>query len=109
MVNLHVLPLSRDIDISQRQWIEHELAQIERFGPKALTILDLSAVRYLDTTFLNALLRVWNRVAKAEPQSCISIVTRSGGFISRLFEIAELDGIFHLYGDVPSATARMLA
>ncbi len=103
MDNLHVLGLHGEIDISQKQWIERELDQIERFGPEAFTILDLTAVRYLDTTFLNALIRVKNRLAEYKPRIRICIVAPRISIVWRLSEITKLDAVFQLFEDVASA------
>ena len=107
MPNVHVLALSGEIDLSRKQWIESELGQIERFGPQSTTIVDLNGVRYLDTTFFNALTRVHTRLRSAQPDSRICIVLRSDSLATRLFRITGLDQAFRLFDDV--ASARMYA
>ena len=103
MDNLHVLGLHGEIDVSQKVRIERELDQIERFGPDAVTILDLADVRYLDTTFLNAILRVRARLAKTQPRHCIFLSAPRTSMVWRLLEIAKLDGAFLLFDDLASA------
>ena len=50
-----------ELDASNRASIENTLDEIKRFAPGTTAILDLSDVQYLDTTFLNALLRGGSR------------------------------------------------
>lgn len=103
MPNVHVVAIHGEIDISQKQWIEGELSQIDGFGPSATTIVDLSDVRYLDTTFLNALCGVERRLAGDRPNSGLCVVMPTSNPVSRLFGITKLDAVFRLFEDMPSA------
>jgi len=103
VANVHVLSFHGEIDISRKRWLEKELGQIERFGPNAVTILDLTNVRYLDTTFLNALIRIAAHVSKQQQQSSVCVVAPHGRLSSRLFEVADLDSRFRMFDDVSSA------
>jgi anti-anti-sigma factor len=103
MANLHVLALDGEIDISQKHRIEHELAQIGQFGPEAVVILDLSAVDHVDTTFINALIRVRNGWPEAQRGARIRIVAPHGNNIWTLFGVTKLDRIFPLFENLPSA------
>ena len=103
MTNVHVLALHGEIDISQKQSVEQELAQIEGFGPSATTILDLNDVGYVDSTFLNALCQLKRRLDNHEPTANLCIVAPRDTAVSRLFAITELDRVFSLFEDISSA------
>lgn len=103
MANVHVLAFHGELDISQKQWIEQELGQVESFGSNATTILDLSDVRYLDTTFLNALCRIQAQLAGDPPRNSFCVIAARGTPASRLFSITRLDRVFRLFDDMPSA------
>ncbi len=98
-----MLPVHGEIDISRKQWIEAELGQIEGFGSQTVTILDLTGVHYLDTTFLNALLNVQKNLASAQTESSVCIVAPAGNPAPRLFKITMLDKVFQMFDDVLSA------
>lgn len=103
MANVHVLAIHGEIDISRKQWIEQELAQIEHFGPNATTILDLTDVRYLDTTFLNALDQIRTRLNARQAGSSVCIAAPSNRFVARLFEFTKTKRVFHVFDDLPAA------
>lgn len=103
MADVHVLAFYGEIDIAQKQSVEQELAQIERFGATATTILDLRDVRYVDTTFLNALCQLQQRLDDNQPRATLCIVVPRGNTASRLFAITELDRVFQLFEDISSA------
>lgn len=109
MDNLRVIEFHGDIDIVAKDWIDRELGRLEVAGDEAFTIVDLTRVRYLDTTFLNALMLVRNRMAKNAPDTRIYLVAPRGGSVRRLFEMAKLDVVFPLFHDVPSARRGLFA
>ncbi len=109
MDNLRVIEFHGDIDIVAKDWVERELGRLEVAGDEAFTIVDLTRVRYLDSTFLNALMAVRNRMAKNTPDLRISLVAPRVGNIRRLFEMAKLDAVFPLFDDVPSARRSLFA
>jgi anti-anti-sigma factor len=104
MANLHVLRLDGEIDVAQRQRIERELAVIEGFGADAIVILDLTDVVYVDTTFLNALIRLRNRTDHAQRDDSIRLVAPTSNSIWQLFEITKLDSVFPLFDTMEAAT-----
>jgi anti-anti-sigma factor len=103
MENLHVLTLHGEIEVSKKVRIERELDQIEHFGPGAFVIIDLTDVRYADTTFINALLRVRNRLATTQPRTSIALAAPRTSMICRLFEITKLNRVFPFFDDVAAA------
>jgi anti-anti-sigma factor len=105
MANVHVLPFRGEIDFSRTQWLEGELGQIEAFGPGAITILDLSDVRFADSAFLSALLRLHNRLLAEKPRNALLVVAPRETFASRLLELTKLDDVFRVFEDLPSARA----
>ena len=84
-----------ELDASNRESIENTLDEIERFAPGTIAILDLSDVQYLDTTFLNALLR-----GGRHPR----IVAPPQSMPSRIFAITKLDSQFDIFEDLASAS-----
>ena len=108
MGQLHLLELHGEIDISRRSYIERELRQIEAFGPDAITIVDLDNVPYLDTTFLNALVRTRNRLRTWRPADCILLAAPRTSMIRLLFEITDLDKAFPLFDDAVAARRSAL-
>jgi anti-anti-sigma regulatory factor len=105
MDNLQVLELHGDIDVSRKFWIEGELDTLENLGPQTRAIIDLTQVPYLDTTFLNALMRVNARLAKDRPGVHISLVASRENIIWRLFDILKLNAAFDLFDNMASARA----
>jgi anti-anti-sigma regulatory factor len=76
MNDAHVLTFAGELDLSRKQVIARELERIERFGPQAVTILDLTRVTYLDSTFFNALVHVQKNAFNAPPSGRICVVLR---------------------------------
>ena len=72
MSQTRLLSFYGEIDMARRQWIEEELEQIRWFPVMTTTILDLTYVRYLDTTFLTALARVSGYLASQLPRAITS-------------------------------------
>jgi len=66
-----VVALHGELDFSEKARIERELSQIDKFGPGAITILDLSGVRYVDPTILNSLIGVRKRLERDQPGSSV--------------------------------------
>ncbi len=105
MANVHVLPFRGEIDFSRTQWLEGELSQIEAFGPGVVTILDLSDVRFADSAFLGALLRLHNRLLARKPRTALFVVAPGETFAARLLGLTKLDDVFRVFEDLPSARA----
>lgn len=98
-----VLEFNGDLDIVVKDWIEREIGRIEYSEADTFNIIDLSRVNYLDTTFLNALMRIRNRLTKAQRLARICLVVPRSNFVRRIFEITDFDIYFPLFDDLPSA------
>jgi anti-anti-sigma factor len=105
MDNLQVLELHGEIDVSRKRWIEHEFDKLEDLGPGTRAIIDLTQVEYLDTTLLNALMRVNARLARVRPGIRISLVASRDSMIWRLAEILQLDTVFEIFENMATASA----
>ena len=101
VVNIQVLELHGELDISRQHEIDKKLGQIELLGSDAVTIVDLTDVRYADTTLLNALVKTHKSVVRELPGSGIFIVAPK--HIARIFEITKLNTVFPIFEDVFSA------
>jgi anti-anti-sigma factor len=104
MANLHVIRLDGEIDVSQKYYVEWKLAEIDRFGPDAVVVLDLTDVPYVDTTFLNALVAVRNRTDHVRRDDTIRLVAPEGSIVRILFGAAKLDRVFPLFDNMSAAT-----
>jgi anti-anti-sigma factor len=82
----HVVSFSGELDIWKEEEIDSRLAALDGSGPVRL---DLSAVRYLDSAFLSALVRLRRRL----PETPIEIVV-DGPSVRRIFTITQLDRLF---------------
>ncbi|HEY8313646.1 MAG TPA: STAS domain-containing protein [Candidatus Baltobacteraceae bacterium] len=67
-----------------------------------VTIVDLNEVRYLDTTFLNALTQTYRRLATGHNGS-LCVVASAGTIVSRLFAITKIDQRISVFEDIASA------
>jgi anti-anti-sigma factor len=102
MNDAHVLTFAGELDMSRKLLIVRELERIERFGRQSVTILDLTRVTYLDSTFFNALVRVQKHAFNVPPDGRICVVMRrSYGY--RLFQLTKFDQVFPLFDDLAAA------
>jgi anti-anti-sigma factor len=98
----HVLTFVGDLDLSRKAQILEELERIEHFGPRATTILDLTRVSYLDSTFFNALIHTQKHLSNAPPDGRICLVMRRR-HSQQLFELMKFDQIFPIFRDLTTA------
>jgi anti-anti-sigma factor len=103
MVNFHVLELNGEIDIAQRQRLARELDVIEEFEPESVVILDLTGVNYVDTTLLNALIRIRNHFHGARSDGSIRLVAHPNNNIRKLLAVTNFDRIFPAFDDLAAA------
>jgi len=96
-----------EYDISQKAQIGREFEQLRETGPHATTILDLTDVGYIDTTFLNAMLCVQKRAARE--QAGARLFVAAGRNISRVFTITALNGIFPVFANMALAREYAVA
>jgi len=90
-----------EFDISQKAEIEREFEPMRKTGWSATTILNLTDVGYLDTTFLNAMvaLQKWTSADNADSQLCVA----AGRNLSRIFHITALDKMFPVFSTMALA------
>ncbi|HEX5274312.1 MAG TPA: STAS domain-containing protein [Candidatus Rubrimentiphilum sp.] len=89
-----------EFDISQKAAIERRFEPMRETGSPAL-ILDLTDVRYLDTTFLNAMVafQKWAVTSNTDSRLCVA----AGRNLSRIFHITALDSIFPVFATMTLA------
>jgi anti-anti-sigma factor len=107
MVNFHVLEFNGEIDIAQRQRLTHELDAIDDFDPESVVILDLSAVDYVDTTLLNALIRIRNHFHGKRSDGSIRLVARPNNNVRKLLAVTNFDRIFPTFDDLAAAESAV--
>jgi anti-anti-sigma factor len=93
---LHVT-LEGELDISNVERFEEELMQLERPRPP-LVVLDLRAVRFIDSTGLSLLL---NADARARRQSRHVTIVSGNGAAKRIMRTVALDQILDVTTDLP--------
>jgi anti-anti-sigma factor len=103
MVHFHVLQFNGEIDIAQRQRLARVLDVIDGFETESVVILDLSGVRYVDTTLLNALIRIRNHAKRGSGNGAIRLVAHPSNNVRRLLAITKFDRIFPTFDDVAAA------
>jgi anti-anti-sigma factor len=90
-----------DFDISQKAEIERRFEPMRKVGPPAMTIVDLTDVSYLDTTFLNAMVGIaqWAVDNHTDSRLCVA----AGRNLSRIFHITALDKMFPVFATMALA------
>ncbi len=89
-----------EFDISQKAAIEQRFEPMRETG-STTTILDLTDVRYLDTTFLNAMvaLQKWTVNDNTDSHLCVA----AGRNLSRILHITALDRMFPVFATMALA------
>jgi anti-anti-sigma regulatory factor len=103
MANFHILQLDGELDVPEKERIEQELGSIDGFGHDADVALDLTDAGFVDTTFINALIRVRNRTAHVHREGSIRIVAPRSSNVWLLFRITKLNGMFPLFDNMAAA------
>jgi anti-anti-sigma factor len=98
MSNVHIFPFHGELDIARKAYIEQELEKVNSCGPQSVAILDLSGIKYIDSSFLNALIHAENHKTS---DRAIRIV--ASGHIERVFTLTALDRLFPIFADLRSA------
>ncbi len=91
-----VVSFSGELDIWKETDVEAKLAALD--GTCA-AVIDLSAVRYLDSAFLSALVRLRRRL----PDCRITIVAATPS-VNRIFELTEMHRLFEVVRTLPGAS-----
>ncbi|HEV2740608.1 MAG TPA: STAS domain-containing protein [Candidatus Elarobacter sp.] len=89
----HVVSFSGELDIWKESDVEAKLTAIDGRGD---AVIDLSAVRYLDSAFLSALVRLRRRL----PQCKITLVAATPS-VRRIFELTEMHRLFEIVKTLP--------
>lgn len=89
-----------DFDISQKASIQRRFEPMREAGSPT-TILDLTDVQYLDTTFLNAMVafQKWAVYSNTDNHLCVA----AGRNLSRIFHITALDRMFPVFATMALA------
>jgi anti-anti-sigma factor len=89
----HVVSFSGELDIWKEGDVEAKLAAPDGTCP---VVVDLSAVRYLDSAFLSALVRLRRRL----PDCSITLVVVTPS-VRRIFELTEMHRLFQIVRSLP--------
>ncbi|HEY0395626.1 MAG TPA: STAS domain-containing protein [Candidatus Elarobacter sp.] len=90
----HVVSFNGELDIWKETEVEARLAVLDGSVP---VVIDLSAVRYLDSAFLSALVRLRRRL----PACSITLVAQAPS-VRRVFELTEMHRLFEIVRTAPS-------
>ncbi len=93
MDRAHVVSFNGELDIWKEGDVEKRLAVIDGSVP---VVIDLSEVRYLDSAFVSALVRLRRRV----PDADITIVVTSRS-VQRIFELTQMKRLFRITDTPP--------
>ncbi|MDP9106373.1 MAG: STAS domain-containing protein [Candidatus Eremiobacteraeota bacterium] len=89
----HVVSFSGELDIWKESDVEGKL---QAFNGRCDAVIDLSAVRYLDSAFLSALVRLRRRL----PDCKITVVAATPS-VRRIFELTEMHRLFDIVKTLP--------
>jgi anti-anti-sigma factor len=89
----HVVSFNGELDIWKESEVEARLAVLDGSAP---IVIDLSAVRYLDSAFLSALVRLRRRL----PECSITLVAQAPS-VRRVFELTEMHKLFEIVRTAP--------
>ena len=101
MADVHVLAFLDDLDLGQKHFLQIELGRIEQFEIGLVTILDLTNVFFIDTTFINALIASHRN--NLYTNKTIIIVAPLMGIRARLIELTKFTKTFQLFETLASA------
>ena len=89
----HVVSFSGELDIWKESDVE---AKLSAFDGRCAAVIDLSAVRYIDSAFLSALVRLRRRLPDCE----ITVVATTPS-VRRIFELTEMHRLFEIVKTPP--------
>jgi anti-anti-sigma factor len=96
-----VVRLDGDVDISTRTDLRRDLV---RLGDAETAVVDLSGVRYIDSSGITELLLI-HRQRKERGLSSLRLVVPDGGNIARIVELTGLRKMFAIYRTIDEAVA----
>lgn len=88
-----VVSFNGELDIWKESEVESRLSVLDGSAP---IVIDLSDVRYLDSAFLSALVRLRRRLPDAPIR--LVVVTPS---VRRIFALTEMDRLFQIVDKLP--------
>ena len=94
-----VLVLRGDLDMAGAPGLRREVAQLVAAGATRL-VLDLSAVDFIDSTGLGAVIGALRRVRSHDGDL---VLVCPEPRLQRVFELCDLDRVFELHGSVATA------
>jgi anti-anti-sigma factor len=89
----HVVSFNGELDIWKEKDVEARLSTVDGSAP---VVVDLSAVRYLDSAFLSALVRLRRRL----PSASITLVVTTPS-VRRILELTDMHRLFAIEGVLP--------
>jgi anti-anti-sigma factor len=89
----HVVSFNGELDIWKESQVEARLSELDGRLP---IVIDLSEVRYLDSAFLSALVRLRRRL----PDCAIMLVTEARS-VRRVLELTEMHRLFQISEKLP--------
>ena len=93
MQSPHVVSFNGELDIWKEAEVEARLSVVDGGAP---VVIDLSEVRYLDSAFLSALVRLRRRL----PHATITLVVEAPS-VRRIFELTEMHRLFQIEAPPP--------
>ena len=87
----HVVSLIGELDAVSCPAVEAELLKLERNGAEQI-VMNLSGVRYIDSTGIGMLVAAWRR--SAQDGDRLRFIPSRSPDVQRLLEICGLDGLF---------------
>jgi anti-anti-sigma factor len=89
----HVVSFNGELDIWKEKDVEARFSSVDGSAP---VVVDLSAVRYLDSAFLSALVRLRRRL----PSCSITLVVTTPS-VRRILELTAMHRLFTIEGALP--------
>ena len=94
-----------EIDLGNAESLYKALT--EALAPGSPVIVDLSAVGFIDSRGLSALVRARHEVVQADETAAAPILVVPSESVARLFELAGTEGILPAYPDLAAALAAL--
>ncbi len=95
MQSPHVVSFNGELDIWKERDVEARFSAVDGSMP---VVVDLSEVRYLDSAFLSALVRLRRRL----PSCSITLVVATPS-VRRILELTDMHRLFSIEGSLPQS------
>lgn len=96
------LVLRGDLDVAAAPSLRNAALELLRVGQRCL-IIDLTALRFIDSTGLGVLLLILKRLQAIE--GSLSLVCDRGGAVWEVLEISRLTSVFKIFATLEDARA----